>query len=219
MDTKEFNRNKMQWLNAISLECEISSTAFRVAYLIADHHNRVAGFAWPSLNRLAERICLSKKSIQRAVGQLEENGWLKVGRKRDRSSHYRMSWPPGRQPTCQRSTAPQEDNNDPDARQKRLTEVDRNVRQSYSTKYPKTFSSRLGEGHGRTRFSDRGKYEVEIVRRYGKEMAAVLERLNEVEPAAVDRLCMMERDGCLTPADLAAARLAAAQRQPYTRDA
>jgi hypothetical protein len=80
MDARAFNREKMKWLNAISLECEVNSTAFRVAYLIADHQNSVAGFAWPSLARLAGKVCLSNKSIQRAVGQLERLGWLEVER-------------------------------------------------------------------------------------------------------------------------------------------
>ncbi len=47
MDVRSFNRKKMQWLNAVSLEWEVSATAFRVAYVIADHQNLVAGFAWP----------------------------------------------------------------------------------------------------------------------------------------------------------------------------
>lgn len=53
MDARAFNRERMQWLNAVCMECEITPTSFRVAYLIANHLNRVAGFAWPSLNRLA----------------------------------------------------------------------------------------------------------------------------------------------------------------------
>ena len=30
----------------------VSSTSFRFAYLMADHINRVAGFAWPALTRI-----------------------------------------------------------------------------------------------------------------------------------------------------------------------
>jgi hypothetical protein len=69
-------RTKMQWLNAISLECELSSTSFRFAYLMADHINRVAGFAWPALTRLADKICLSNKSTLQAVRELESAGEL-----------------------------------------------------------------------------------------------------------------------------------------------
>ena len=67
-------RTKMQWLNAISLECELSSTSFRFVYLMADHINRVAGFAWPALTRLADKICLSNKSTHQAVRELESAG-------------------------------------------------------------------------------------------------------------------------------------------------
>ncbi|WP_028350260.1 helix-turn-helix domain-containing protein [Bradyrhizobium murdochi] len=212
MDAKESNREKMQWLNAISLECEVNSTAFRVAYLIADHHNRVAGFAWPSLSRLAEQICLSSKSVQRAVGQLERMGWLEVDRKRERSNHYRMSWPTGRKPSLRKGKAKETDKIVAEGGQDCSLEGDKNVRQSYLNKYPRTFSGRLGEGKQGVRFNDRGRYEMEIVRRYGDKMVSVLETLNEVEPRAVDNLCRKERDGRLTPADIAAARLTAAQR-------
>jgi hypothetical protein len=144
MDAKRVNREKMQWLNAVSLECEVSSTAFRVAYLIADHHNRVTGFAWPSRARLAGKICLSTRSIQRAVVQLEELGWLAVDRQKERSNRYRMSWPPGRTPSPKE--AEREDKIVLRERQERLSGEDKTVRQSYSTKYPKTFSSWPGVG-------------------------------------------------------------------------
>lgn len=213
MDIKRSNREKMQWLNAVSLECEVSSTAFRVAYLIADHQNRVTGFAWPSLARLAERICLSSKSIQRAVGQLEKLGWLKVDRRRDRSNRYRMAWPPGQKP----SPPPKEDDGEdkivPNQGQHCPSGQGKTVRQSYLTKYPKTFSSRLGEGRLGKKFSDQGRYEAEIIGRFGPGMVEVLEKLNEVEPIAVERLCRMAKDGTLTLSDIAAARLAAAQCQ------
>src|SRR3569832_264819 len=99
MDARSYNRQKMQWLNAVNLECSVSSTAFRVAYLIADHQNQVTGFAWPSRTRLAGKICLSTRSIQRAVVQLEELGWLAVDRQKERSNQYRLRWPPGRKPS------------------------------------------------------------------------------------------------------------------------
>jgi len=65
------SHTKMQWPNAISLECELSSTSFRFAYLMADHINRLAGFAWPALTRHADKICLSNKSTYQAVRELE----------------------------------------------------------------------------------------------------------------------------------------------------
>jgi hypothetical protein len=213
MDAKRVNREKMQWLNAVSLECEVSSTAFRVAYLIADHQNRVTGFAWPSRARLAGKICLSSRSIQRAVVQLEELGWLAVDRQRERSNRYRMSWPPGRKPLPPPKEAEGEDKIVRSERQECLNGQDKTVRQSYSTKYPKTFSSRPGVGTPGKRFSDQGKYEAEIIGQFGPGMIEVLQKLNEVDSTAVERLCRMARDGTLTFSDIAAARLAAAQCQ------
>src|SRR4051794_15706312 len=98
MDAKAFTRRKMQWLNAISQEGELSSTAFRVAYLIGDHINRIAGFAWPSHVRLARKIGLSSKTIHRAVRELERAGWLQVCRLRKQPNHYRLAWPRGKSP-------------------------------------------------------------------------------------------------------------------------
>ncbi len=217
MDARAFNRTKMQWLNALSIECEVSSTAFRIAYLIADHHNRVTGFAWPSRARLAGKICLSSRSIQRAVVQLEELGWLAVDRKRERSNRYRMSWPPGRKPSPPPEQTEGEDKIVRSERQACPGGEDKTVPQSYSYKYPKTFSSRPGGGKPGKRFSDQGRYEAEIIRQHGPEMVEVLQELNEVNPTAVERLCRMARDGTLTFSDIAAARLAAAQCQGTQR--
>jgi len=217
MEARVFNREKMQWLNAVNLECGVSSTAFRVAYLIADHHNRVTGFAWPSRARLAGKICLSSRSIQRAVVQLEELGWLVVDRQRERSNRYRMSWPPGRKPSPRPKEAEGEDKTVHSERQECHSGEDKIVRQSYSTKYPKTFSSRTGVGKPGKRFSDQGRYEAEIIRQFGPDMFEVLQKLNEVDSIAVERLCRMARDGTLTFSDIAAARLAAAQCQGTQR--
>jgi Helix-turn-helix domain len=213
MNTRSFNREKMQWLNAISLECEVNPTAFRVAYLIADHQNRVTGFAWPSRARLAGKICLSSRSIQRAVVQLEKLEWLAVDRQRERSNRYRMSWPPGRKPSAPPRDAEGEDKTVQDERQGCLRGEDKTVRQSYLNKYPKTFSSRLGVGKPGKRFSDQGRYESEIIRRFGPEMVEVLQKLNAVDPTTVERLCRMAQDGTLMSSDILSARLAAAQCQ------
>ncbi|WP_083543481.1 helix-turn-helix domain-containing protein [Bradyrhizobium sp. CCGE-LA001] len=213
MDVRAFNREKMQWLNAISLECEVNSTAFRVAYLIADHQNSVAGFAWPSLARLAGKVCLSNKSIQRAVGQLERLGWLEVERRRERSNRYRLRWPPGRAPAPRPTEGNDADKTVLVERQERLTGGDKTVRQSYLTKSLKTFSSRLGGGRQGTRFADQGKFEAEIIGRFGPGMIDVLEKLNEIDPRAVEQLCRRAKNGTLSRVDIAAAELTVAQNQ------
>lgn len=212
MENKQFNREKMQWLNAISLECEVKSTAFRIAYLIADHQNRTTGFAWPSLARLAEKICMTKKSVHRAVDQLEEAGWLDVKRKANCSNRYRMRWPPGRTPL----PAPKErkeDTNVPLDRQRYPSGRDANVSRTYLINQPKTFSSGLGGGKHGGRFNDRGMYEAEIIRRFGPDIIELFQRLEEIKPTAVEDLCRKEKSGTLTHIDIAAARLAVRQHQ------
>jgi hypothetical protein len=211
MDIPTFNREKMRWLNAVSLESEVSSTAFRVAYVIADHHNRVTGFAWPSRARLAGKICLSSRTIQRAVIQLEDLGWLTVDRQRERSNRYRMSWPPGRKPSPLPKKTKDEDEIVHGERQSCLSDEDRNGRQIYLAKYPKPFSSRLGAGELGKRFVDQGRYETDIIRRFGPGMIEVLQKLNEIDPATVEELCRRTRDGTLTDHDISAARLAVTQ--------
>lgn len=211
MDVKAFNREKMQWLNAISLECEINSTAFRVAYLIADHQNSVAGFAWPSLARLAGKVCLSNKSIQRAVGQLEGLGWLEVERRRERSNRYRLRWPPGRAPVPTPAEGNDADKTVLVERQTRLSRGDKTVRQSYLNKHLKNHSSGLGGGRQGVRFSDQGRFEAEIIARFGPGMIDLLEKLNEIDAGAVEQLCRRAKDGTLSRVDIAAAELTVAQ--------
>jgi hypothetical protein len=48
-------------------------------------------------------------------------------------------------------------------------------------------------------------------------MVEVLQKLNEVNPTAIERLCRMAQDGTLMPSDIASARLAAAQCQSTQR--
>ena len=195
MDARKFNREKMLWLNALAIECDLKPTTFRVAYIIADHFNWVSGLGWPSRGRLADKTCLSSKSISRAVKQLEENGWLSVYRKRDRSNQYRLTWPPGRNPRSKLDGAnisvSTRGQNRPEARVG-------NVPQTYSTNLPKTYSSGLGGGRGRRAWKDRGSYEQRIADRFGPAIWGLLGDLQQFSPEMVDQLCDLERVGELT---------------------
>ncbi|WP_158091576.1 helix-turn-helix domain-containing protein [Bradyrhizobium canariense] len=212
MDERTFKRNKMQWITALSRECEIKPTTFRIAYLIADHQNRTVGFAWPSLASLAEKICMTTKSVHRAIDQLEETGWLEVERKANCSNRYRLRWPPGRRPTPA-SAERKMDRDVPAERQRCPPGRDASVGRTYLSKQPKTFLSRLGGGRQEARFTDQGKFEAEIIRRFGPGMIDVLEKLNEIDPRAVEQLCRRAKDGTLSRVDIAAAELTVAQNQ------
>jgi Helix-turn-helix domain len=206
----------MEWLNAVSLDCEIGATTFRVAYLVADRLNRVAGYAWPALDWFAKRLCLSDKSVQRSVRQLERAGWLQVTRQTKRSNHYRISWPDGREPRAKVDKQTSEAARDefvPEIGQLRSPTGDKNVRQSYLTNLTKTYLRRPGGGSNGKGIVDQGKYELAIVNRFGGETANLLQQLHEIAPAALGELCQMERDGFLTRAEIDAARLTVLQQQ------
>jgi hypothetical protein len=195
MDARNFYREKMLWLNALAIECDLKPTTFRVAYIIADHFNWVSGLGWPSRGRLAEKTCLSSKSISRAIKQLEERGWLKVNRKRERSNQYRLAWPPGRKPSSKLGGAA--DISVPKSGQNRPQERAGNVPQTYLNNLPKTYSSGLGGGKGR-RWRDRGSYEQRIADRFGPKVWSLLGDLQQFSPDMVDELCDLERAGELT---------------------
>lgn len=211
MDERTFNREKMQWLNAVSKECEIKPTAFRIAYLIADLQHRKHGFAWPSMASLAKAVCMTTKSVHRAVHQLEEAAWLDVERKANNSNRYRLRWPPGRRamPASARQKA---DKNVSIGRHRCPPGSDANVVRTYLSNQTKSYLTGLGEGSDSKRFKDRGKYEAEIIRRYGSNMIELFEKLDKIDPTAVEQLCRKAQNGTLNCADIGAAELSVAQK-------
>lgn len=206
MSNKTFNRKRLSWLNGICRDSLINDRSFRVAFALADHFNSVTGHAWPSINRLAERLHASGRTIQRGVGELEKRGWLSVSRRMDRSNHYRMAFPVE---LCLEvgKVAERDDANivgqtghfcrDPQ---------DRDVRQTFLSNLSRTSSSRLSEGD-RGAGSDRGLYELRIAERYGPEIWNLFEELARIDPPKVQSLCDLERRGALTIADIETARL------------
>ena len=207
MNATAFNSQKMRWLNEINADCDISSTSFRVAYAIADHLNRVTGCAWPSNTRIAKRMGLSNKSISRAIGELENRGWLNVKRSRMSTNEYRLAWPSR---SAEHSSAPNKEDISVQKRGQFLPNPeDSNVPQSYLSKLPRTYSSRLSEKQtSNGAFRDRGRYEQQLVDRFGPDVWGLLSELHELDPASVDRLCTLQKAGELTPADIDVARLA-----------
>lgn len=212
MDERAFKRNKMQWVNALSHECEIRPTTFRIAYLIADHQNRTVGFAWPSLASLAEKICMTTKSVHRAVDQLEETGWLEVERKANCSNRYRLRWPPGRGP-MQVSAGRKMDRNVLAEGPRCPSGRDASVGRTYLSKQPKTFLSGLGEGRRGEVFKDRGRYEAEIINDYGSNMIDLFLELDEIDATAVEQLCRKAKSRTLSSIDISAAQLRVAQNR------
>jgi hypothetical protein len=61
------DRRVIQWLNRVSAEKDVPSSAFKVAYVIARHGND-------------ETCGVSKPAVIRAIALLEAQGWIAVDR-------------------------------------------------------------------------------------------------------------------------------------------
>lgn len=191
-----FHRNKMRWLNAIFYDCSVSPMSSRVAFLIADHLNSVSGVAWPSVERIADRLCISTKTVQRSVKELEKAGWLSVNRSKGRrqSNRYRPNF-------VKEETARSRDKSGQKTGHLSPGKEDCGVPQSYLRKIHRTFSQAASEGKER-RLPDQGTYEERIIERYGSHIRGHLETLATQNPAALTRICRAEKLGFLTTADI-----------------
>lgn len=80
-DHRPFREVKLQWLQQLSCDKDLSDNARSVAlYIVATHMNGHTGKAWPSYQTIAEATGKSVKTIQRAIRELEEKEWLDVRR-------------------------------------------------------------------------------------------------------------------------------------------
>ncbi|UES55815.1 helix-turn-helix domain-containing protein [Roseibium aggregatum] len=80
-ERRPFREVKLQWLRLLSCDANINDNAKCVALYIATAHvNGHTEKAWPSYKTIAEATGKSVKSIQRAIRDLEEGGWLGVQR-------------------------------------------------------------------------------------------------------------------------------------------
>ncbi len=78
---RPFRDVKLQWLQTLSCDAGLSDGAKCVAlYLITTHMNGHTEKAWPSYQTIADATGKSAKTIQRAVRELEQTGWLDVQR-------------------------------------------------------------------------------------------------------------------------------------------
>ncbi|MCV0429489.1 MAG: helix-turn-helix domain-containing protein [Roseibium sp.] len=80
-ERRPFREVKLQWLRLLSCDANINDNAKCVAlYIVTAHVNGHTEKAWPSYKTIAEATGKSVKSIQRAIRDLEEGGWLSVQR-------------------------------------------------------------------------------------------------------------------------------------------
>ena len=80
-DTRPFREVKLQWLQQLSCDRDLSDSARSVAlYIVTTHLNGHTEKAWPSYQTIADATGKSVKTIQRAVRELEVKGWFEVER-------------------------------------------------------------------------------------------------------------------------------------------
>lgn len=188
------------WLNAVIYDCGTPPTTFCVAYVIADHLNKTTGDAWPSMERIAERLCVSPKTVQRCVRQLERSGWLSVKRStgRKRSNRYRPNFP----------SEPAEHGSDTDKSKLKTGQLcpenlDADVPQSYLENLSITYLEEAA-GKGPSVMRDQGTYEVRLAQRLGPNGTAILEKLAAESAGALTNLCLAEKKGFLSDQQLMA---------------
>lgn len=76
-----FREIKLQWLQQLSCDRDLSDSARSVAlYIVTTHLNGHTEKAWPSYQTIAVATGKSVKTIQRAIRELEEKEWFEVRR-------------------------------------------------------------------------------------------------------------------------------------------
>ncbi|WP_226951358.1 helix-turn-helix domain-containing protein [Rhizobium terrae] len=80
-EARPFRDVKLQWLQQLSCDKDLSDSARSVAlYIITTHLNGHTEKLWPSYQTIADATGKSVKTIQRAVRELEVKGWFEVQR-------------------------------------------------------------------------------------------------------------------------------------------
>ncbi|WP_235938520.1 helix-turn-helix domain-containing protein [Endobacterium cereale] len=78
---RAFRDVKLQWLQQLSCDKDLSDNARSVAlYIVTTHLNGHTGKAWPSYQTIAEATGKSVKTIQRAIRELETSDWFEIRR-------------------------------------------------------------------------------------------------------------------------------------------
>jgi hypothetical protein len=88
----DFTKRKLDWLDQVADDLELSAAKFRLAYVIARFVNRASGEAWPTQQTLATTTGMTISGVQKASDALEERGHLTVVSQpgRNKSNHYQL---------------------------------------------------------------------------------------------------------------------------------
>src|SRR3981081_1057635 len=90
---RQHTRDLFAWLDQVALDRNLPSSAFKVAYVIAEHVNRASGDAWPSTERIGQGCALKQSTVVDLVRRLHAAGHLAIepGRAgRGHSHRYRL---------------------------------------------------------------------------------------------------------------------------------
>jgi hypothetical protein len=90
-----FDKGRFSWLQDVAKDPKLTASALRVAIVICDRLNYKRNCAWPSMNYIGKHTRLSRASVFRAIGLLENRGWLsRESGGRLRSNEYRIRFGP-----------------------------------------------------------------------------------------------------------------------------
>ena len=204
-----FSRNKMRWLNSIMYSGKLKATACRVAYVLADHVNKVTGDCWLSHATIARKLGISTKTVQRAIGALKRPGFIFVRYAETNPRKQRFV------PSFILNSDGEPDSDGAPSGQERPPTLDAGGHQSFSKNILRSdLPQRIADSgsqhsdrelQNKFRRSSRGELEVKVAKRLGSDGFDVLNRLAEVDDRIVYRLCVAQANNRLTPADLYAA--------------
>lgn len=86
-----FTSWKMDMLDAMSYDLDVTDADFRVAFRVIQHLNSVSGLAWPSISRLASQLGKSEDRVRASTKRLSNVGWIWKGRKSQKApNEYRF---------------------------------------------------------------------------------------------------------------------------------
>lgn len=79
-ELRPFREVQLQWLSQLVQDQDLSPRAVQIAaYIVLEHYNHKVGKAWPSFNRISKALGVTKKTVQRAISEL--NGkWFEITR-------------------------------------------------------------------------------------------------------------------------------------------
>jgi hypothetical protein len=97
--TKDFNRERDDWIDKVLADHSLPARALHVALVIARHVNRQSRIAWPSQSTIAASIGFHEhgRGVRDLIHALESHGFLEVSKPgRGGSSRYRLISPSDR---------------------------------------------------------------------------------------------------------------------------